>query len=151
MYCRNCGSEVESINETCAKCGFLPLNGTDYCQECGFITKEDQFICTSCQQRLKFAPSTSSQTYHSYQTKNYQDLDDYQDRPNTGANVAACCSLPFTGGLPIVGLVLYLVWKDEKPNAAKSVCMWSLIPFIAIVVFYLLFFVFGMIGSLLPY
>ncbi|QVK17245.1 hypothetical protein KHQ81_10150 [Mycoplasmatota bacterium] len=148
MYCRNCGSEVESINEPCTKCGFLPLNGTDYCQECGFTTNANQFICTSCQQRLKFAPSPSSQTYHTEhktvkQTKHYQDVEDYLelDQPNVVANIAACCTVPFSG--PIVGLVLYLVWKDEKPNAANSVCMWTLIPFIGIIIFYLFFFMIG--------
>ncbi len=147
MYCRNCGYEVESINEPCKKCGFLPLNGHNYCQECGIPTKEGQLICTSCQQKLKFAPSPGSQTFtqQPFKTSNH-----VVDEPNMGANLAACCSIPFTG-LPIVGFILYLVWKDEKPNAANSVCMWSIIPFIFVFIMYMLGFFFGIFGRLLNF
>jgi hypothetical protein len=28
---------------------------------------------------------------------------------------------------PIIGLILYIVWQDSKPKAAKDVCNWALI------------------------
>jgi len=28
---------------------------------------------------------------------------------------------------PLVGLILYLVWKDEKPQSATTACRWALI------------------------
>lgn len=31
---------------------------------------------------------------------------------------------------PIVGLILYLVWKDNKPKTAKMIGKWALIGFI---------------------
>ncbi len=145
MYCRNCGNEVPSVNTPCTKCGFLPLNGKDYCQECGFPTKEGQMICTNCQERLKFAPAPT-QTYQPnqyHQNINIQTQNpSNNDVPNTAANIAACCTTLFTG-IPIVGIILYFVWKDEKPNAAKSVCMWSLAPFIVVVIIWIIFFAMG--------
>ena len=32
----------------------------------------------------------------------------------------SCC-------IPLVGLVLYFVWKDSKPQASKDVCQFALI------------------------
>lgn len=142
MYCRKCGHGIKDINTPCPYCGNLPLDGQEYCQECGFPSQPGQAICVSCQGKLIFAQKKatfSEQVKDQSQEPNpnstlpefiYQD----EDIPNDVANIAACCSLPFTAGLPIVGLILYLVWKDEKPNAAKSVCLWSIIPFIVILV-----------------
>ncbi len=142
MYCRNCGSDVPSLNTTCTKCGFLPLTGNSYCQECGQITGINQEYCSYCNTDLRHL----EEAY--FTNKNYVNKVN-DDVPNAGANIAACCSLPFTGGLPIVGLILYLVWKDNKPNAANSVCLWSLFPFIFIVLFYILFFILGGLSAFL--
>lgn len=144
MHCRNCGSEVPSLNNPCTKCGFLPLTGNSYCQECGYETRLGEEICVNCDKRLRYLEKSPTRNYNNYSQNEI-------DVPNTGANIAACCSLPFTGGLPIVGLILYLVWKDEKPNAANSVCLWSLFPFIFIVIFYFLFFILGGISAFFNY
>lgn len=146
MYCRNCGHEIQNINTACSYCGKLPLNEKNYCQECGFPTTENQLVCSSCQERLKFAqisdkpryeqPTYYERYHHGHNAKRSDDV------PNTVANIASCCSIAFTG-FPIVGLILYLIWKDEKPNAAKSVCMWSLIPFIGLVLIYIILFMLG--------
>jgi len=34
----------------------------------------------------------------------------------------SCC-------FPIVGIILYFIWKDSKPQAAKDVCNFALIGF----------------------
>ena len=38
----------------------------------------------------------------------------------THFKILACC-------LPIVGAILYFVWKDQKPQAAADVCKFALI------------------------
>ena len=43
--------------------------------------------------------------------------------------------------IPIVGLILFLVWKGEKPKTAKAAGMGALISVIIGVVFYILMFV----------
>ncbi len=45
--------------------------------------------------------------------------------------------------IPIVGLVLFLVWKDTKPKTAKAAGIGALISVILIVVWYILIAVLG--------
>jgi len=45
--------------------------------------------------------------------------------------------------IPIVGLVLFLVWKDTKPKTAKAAGIGALISVIVIVVWYILIAVLG--------
>ena len=52
--------------------------------------------------------------------------------------------------IPIVGLVLFLVWKDGKPNTAKAAGIGALVGVIAVVLYYILIAVIG-IGSLAFY
>ncbi len=101
MYCRSCGKQVNSNSEVCPSCGVRPLNDSQYCQSCGSETKPQQEICTSC--GVKLIGKTNS-----------------NDKPSTIANIGSFC-------FPIVGLILYLVWKQDKPIAAKSACNWTLI------------------------
>lgn len=51
--------------------------------------------------------------------------------------------------IPIVGLILFLVWKDTKPITAKAAGIGALVYVILIVVIYLLAFVFGIAGALM--
>lgn len=43
--------------------------------------------------------------------------------------------------IPIVGLVLFLVWKDQKPKTAKAAGIGALISVIALIAFYVIVFV----------
>lgn len=43
--------------------------------------------------------------------------------------------------IPIVGLILFLVWKDQKPRTAKAAGIGALISVVAAVVFYVIVFV----------
>ncbi len=45
--------------------------------------------------------------------------------------------------IPIVGLVLFLVWKDTKPKTAKAAGIGALVSVILIVVWYILMAVLG--------
>lgn len=44
--------------------------------------------------------------------------------------------------IPIVGLILWLIWKDEKPETAKSVGQGALISFILGILLYVVAFIF---------
>ena len=46
-----------------------------------------------------------------------------------------------------MGLILFLVWKDQKPDTAKKAGIGALISVVVIVLFYVLLFVFGMAAS----
>lgn len=53
--------------------------------------------------------------------------------------------------IPIVGLILYLVWKGDKPKTAKAAGMGALISVIIGVVLYVLMFVVIGVGAAAMY
>lgn len=44
--------------------------------------------------------------------------------------------------IPVVGLILFLIWKDQKPKTAKAAGIGALVSVILAVVFYVIVFVF---------
>ena len=58
-----------------------------------------------------------------------------------GWGLLGCC-------IPLVGLILFLVWKDTKPNTAKAAGIGALVSVGISVVFYLIGIVAGVAGSL---
>ncbi|MBO0421731.1 zinc ribbon domain-containing protein [Enterococcus plantarum] len=49
--------------------------------------------------------------------------------------------------IPIVGLILFLVWKDDKPKTAKAAGIGALVSVGCVVFFYVLLFIIGMYGA----
>lgn len=126
MYCRECGNSVNENAEICTNCGVRPLNGHNYCQSCGGETKDQQELCVNCGAKLVI---------------NKQAVASANDEPSGLVNFAACC-------FPIVGLILYFVWRDEKPRSAKSVCKWAVIGFGIGIVLYILAIIFGILAEI---
>lgn len=50
--------------------------------------------------------------------------------------------------IPVVGLILFLVWKDQKPNTAKAAGIGALVGVISGIVLYVIFFVIIGVGAL---
>lgn len=65
-------------------------------------------------------------------------MDDYNNqKPDNGGflwGLLGCC-------IPVVGLILFLVWKDEKPKTAKAAGLGALISVILGILSYILIFV----------
>lgn len=80
-----------------------------YCRNCGAKLDEKAVICPSCG-----VPQQSS-----------------TEGSPLGYGILGCC-------VPVVGLVLFLVWKDNKPKTAKAAGIGALIS----VVLYYVFWVF---------
>ncbi len=64
---------------------------------------------------------------------------------NTNANndkggflwgLLGCC-------IPLVGLILFLVWKDQKPATAKAAGIGAIVGVVCVVVYYILMMVLG--------
>ena len=49
--------------------------------------------------------------------------------------------------IPIVGLILFLVWKDQKPNTAKAAGIGALVSVILGVLLYIVLFVIIGVGA----
>lgn len=136
VYCRECGNEVNEQTEICTNCGVRPLNGKNYCQSCGVETKPEQELCINCGSKLLSGRGGGGAAPVSPE----------EDKPSGLINAVACC-------IPIVGLILFLVWRDERPFSAKSAGKWALIGFIAsiiliVIVYAVLFFIGLAVGGL---
>jgi len=83
-----------------------------YCRNCGKEMADDAVICTSC------GVPVSEKAYKKVTS---------QDSGGFGWNI-----LGFF--VPLVGLILFLVWKEEKPVTAKAVGLGALIGVITEVV-----------------
>ncbi len=50
------------------------------------------------------------------------------DKPNWIVNILSLCCIP------ILGVILYFVWKGEKPSAAKSALIFGLAGFAIVII-----------------
>jgi len=74
-----------------------------FCTNCGQEIDDNADICIHC----GVATAKSGSPLNSL------------DNPSHIPGVAGCC-------FPIVGIILYFVWKDKKPLSAKLVIKWTL-------------------------
>lgn len=92
-----------------------------YCPHCGKEILNEAVVCIHCGCQTK--PDLKPMKY---------------DAPNIGYGI-----LGFF--VPVVGLILYLIWRDETPLRAKSAGKGALIRVIVDTVFGIVFFIFYMI------
>lgn len=94
-----------------------------YCCHCGKEVEEDAVICVHCGRLIATIKTTSVSK---------------EEDKSSGLWV-------FLGFLiPILGLVMYLVWKDEYPLKAKSAGQGALV---SVIVGFVLGFIIGLAGS----
>lgn len=91
-----------------------------YCSNCGSEMRDGADVCLSCGKN------------HSSSVQNVKVIQ------NDSSSVGLWCLGFF---IPIVGLVLYLVWRDDKPLSAKSACRGALFSIVLIIIMYALIFV----------
>ncbi|WP_349671872.1 zinc-ribbon domain-containing protein [Lacrimispora sp.] len=66
------------------------------------------------------------------------------DNGGFGWGLLGCC-------IPLVGLILFLVWKDSKPKTAKAAGIGALISVVCLILFYVLVFGLGLLGAMAGY
>lgn len=94
-----------------------------FCKNCGTQIHDQAVICPNCGVAQETKPAVV-------------------DNGGFWWGALGCC-------VPIVGLILFLVWKDTKPKTAKAVGKGALISVIISVVWYILMFIIGIIGSMM--
>lgn len=94
-----------------------------YCKNCGAQIGDYETRCPSCG------------------AAQYNSAPPVVDNGGFGWGLLGCC-------IPIVGLILFLVWKDTKPKTSKAAGIGALVSVIIAVVFYLLSFLIGVGGAL---
>jgi uncharacterized membrane protein YvbJ len=98
-----------------------------YCKKCGKQVDDQATFCPYCGENLQ-QQSNSSQP-----TANKEN-----DQKSVGFDVLAFF-------FPLIGLILYLVWKETYPIRAKDIGKWALIGFIVGIV---LGFISGLFSTL---
>ena len=86
-----------------------------FCKNCGTQIHDQAVVCPNCGVAQETKPAVV-------------------DNGGLGWGALGCC-------VPIVGLILFLVWKDTKPNTAKAAGKGALVSVIASVVLYILYFI----------
>ncbi|MCB5253781.1 MAG: zinc ribbon domain-containing protein [Candidatus Cloacimonadaceae bacterium] len=80
-----------------------------FCSNCGKEIDDNAVVCIHCGVSTKAGGAGGAM----------------QEDGELGCLLGGLCFL-----FPIVGLILYLVWKNEMPNKAKQAGKWALIGFI---------------------
>ncbi len=75
-----------------------------YCENCGAEISKEAYVCPKCGVKVK------------------KDQDE-NDIPNTGLNILSLF-------IPLVGIILYFVWKNNTPKKAKSILTFALIGWV---------------------
>ena len=96
-----------------------------FCKYCGAQIDDNAVVCTSCGSAQNTAPAVV-------------------DKGGFGWGALGCC-------IPIVGLILFLVWKDTKPKTAKAAGIGALVSVILGVVIYIVTFALGFAGMAMGY
>ncbi len=88
-----------------------------YCKNCGSEIHNEAVICPSCGVSQK----------------------QVIDNGGFGYGLLGCC-------VPVVGIILYFIWKDEKPKTAKALGIGFLVYLICVVLYFIVSFLFAMLG-----
>lgn len=114
-----------------------------YCRNCGSALAENAVVCSNCGTPVTPPPGNQpyqgqpyQQGFHnmSGQQPYYHPYSQQEDRPSAGFNALAFF-------FPLVGLILFLIWKDQKPLCAHAIGKWALIGVITGIVLTILFIV----------
>ena len=108
-----------------------------YCRKCGTQLSDQATFCHSCGTAQNAAPA---QNTSSTNQNTYNPTPAPVDKGGFWWGVLGYC-------VPLVGLILFLVWKDTKPKTAKSAGKGALISVIVGVVFYILSFILAGVGA----
>ena len=92
-----------------------------YCKNCGMKINDSAVVCPNCGARQEVAPNVVD---------------------NGGFG---WCLLGFC--IPLVGLILFLVWNDNKPLTAKSAGKGALISVIVWILSLVFLFILGIAGA----
>lgn len=145
-FCKNCGTQVSDEAAFCPKCGTAQkavIVDTVYVPQDQAPDRSQESIPNYPQERPHdYRPSYSQNyqpPYPNYPPQN--SASPAADKGGFGWGFLGCC-------IPIVGLILFLVWKDTKPKSSKAAGIGALVGVISWVVFYVLIFAVGFLGAM---
>ncbi len=113
-----------------------------FCKNCGAQIDDNATSCPSCGAAQNNNPNPAP-NYNNYNPNYNPNPNPTVDNGGIGWGILGCC-------IPLVGLILFLVWKDQKPRTAKSAGIGALVGVGLGVIYYILVIVIG-IGTSLMY
>lgn len=135
MFCKNCGQQVDDFALACPKCGVAT---TSHTQAPPPPPPPQQYQQPVYQQPQYQQPQYQQPQYQQQYQQQYQAP--VADVASGGIKFLSFC-------FPIVGLILYFVWKDQKPLTAKAIIKLAIIGFIVVniipVIIYVILFAAG--------
>ena len=94
------------------------------CPTCNKQVPDDSVFCTFCGNHL--LPKPQGQTYNTGSSYSYQQPSYHQSmRPQI--DDAGCLALFLSFVSPLIGLALYVIWRDYRPNSAKTCLVVALV------------------------
>ncbi len=108
MYCKNCGKKLDSKANFCEYCGEKVENNKKkvYCTFCGKEILESDLVCPYCLKNVK-------------KNLEFGSID---------SQTKLLCILSFF--VPIMGLVLWLIYKDNEADKAQKIINWTILGFV---------------------
>lgn len=92
-----------------------------FCKNCGKEIDDNAAVCIHCGVATNSTPAVV-------------------DNGGFGWGLLGCC-------IPIVGLILFLVWKDTKPKTSKAAGIGALVSVGIYILLYLFIFILGTAGA----
>ena len=128
MYCKNCGEPLKDNDRICPACGAPVVDNTGNTASTAYT-----------------APAGGPQTYNYQGTNNQynysgQPYQVSEDSGSIGWGLLGCC-------IPLVGLILFLVWKDTKPLSAKKAGIGAIVGVVLGIVLYFVLIVAMGVGA----
>ena len=116
-----------------------------YCRNCGTQLDDQASFCHNCGTAQNAAPVQNAYTPNQNTYNNYNPVTPAPvDNGGFWWGALGCC-------VPIVGLILFLVWKDTKPKTSKAAGIGALVSVILGVVIYITTFALGFAGMAMGY
>ena len=91
------------------------------CTQCGYETDQSFQYCPNCgAEQIRSQESAPQQDFAPTYTQTQSTQPAVVDNGGFGWGLLGCC-------IPLVGLILFLVWKDTKPKTAKAAGIGALV------------------------
>lgn len=105
-----------------------------YCPNCGTNVNDNAEVCSQCGTNLHNLSNNINA--NNTNTTNTVTVND-NDKANIWINLLSLCCFP------ILGIIMYFVWKDSQPKAAKSALIFGIVGICLSVVVGILSFILG--------
>ena len=120
-FCPACDGRISLSSDNCPKCGTSQMSTAGspgrFCSACGTQIHAMAEMCPQCGVRQASAGRS-------------------RQASSEGAGGLAVCG---SFCIPLLGLILYLVWQDSKPEAAKEVCNWTIAGIVILPILWIIF------------